>query len=45
VRASEDGIANDRKDEILHLMKRNRVSGMHIQLNETDLEEIVEMIL
>lgn len=44
VRAGEAGIQGENKEEILALMKKNRASGIHVQLDEVDRERIVEMI-
>jgi len=44
VRAHESGIPGDKKDEILALMKKNRVSGIHVRLDEDDRKKIVDLI-
>jgi len=45
VRAGESGISEDQKDEILDMMNKNRVRGIHVGLDENDREAIVEMAL
>ncbi len=45
VRAKEEGIGPQHRSEILDLMKANRISGVFVKLNETDREEIVDMIM
>lgn len=44
VRAHESGIQGDKKEEILALMKKNRVSGIHVRLGEDDRKKIVDLI-
>lgn len=45
IRAAEAGIGIDKSEEILELMRKHRVSGMHHRLSEEDREEIVGMIM
>lgn len=44
VKASESGINTESKQEIIDLMNRNRVSGIHHRLNEADRARIAELI-
>jgi alcohol dehydrogenase YqhD (iron-dependent ADH family) len=44
VRAGESGITGDKKEEILTLMRKNRVSGIHVRLDEEDREKIVDLV-
>jgi len=44
VRASEAGIGQDQKERILSLMKKNNVTGMHLNLERADREAIVDRI-
>lgn len=44
VRAAGADISPDKKDEILSMMNKNKVSGIHIELSETDRKQIVDMI-
>ncbi|MDF1572611.1 MAG: iron-containing alcohol dehydrogenase [Bacteroidales bacterium] len=44
VRAQESGIPDDKKKEILALMKKNRASGIHVRLDEDDRKKIADLI-
>ena len=45
IRAAEAGIGAEKSEEILDLMRKHRVSGMHHGLTEEDREQIVKMIM
>jgi len=45
IKASEVGLGNEHKTEILDLMRKNRVSGMHHSLDEEDRKAIVELMM
>jgi alcohol dehydrogenase YqhD (iron-dependent ADH family) len=45
VKASKANIGIDKKDEILNLMNRHNVSGMHIKLNADDRAAIVNSMM
>ncbi len=45
VRAAEAGITREQKGEILDLMSKQKVRGIHVDLDEQDREAIVELAL
>jgi len=45
IKAQDAGIGKEKANEILELMSKNRVSGIHHKLTEADREEIVSMIM
>jgi len=44
VRMNEIGIGEDKKPEILDMMIKNKVNGMHYKLSKEDIEKIVELM-
>ncbi len=45
IRANEAGINKEKSSEILELMRKHKVSGMHHSLDESDRKAIVEMMM
>lgn len=45
VRLSEAGISEDKADEIIRQMEKNKVSGMHYPLNSADYKALVELMV
>ncbi len=44
VRMNEIGIEKDKKPEILDMMIKNKVNGMHYKLSKEDIEKVVELM-
>ncbi|MCD4730998.1 MAG: hypothetical protein K8R74_10380, partial [Bacteroidales bacterium] len=44
VRMNEIGIEKDKKPEILDMMIKNKVNGMHHNLEKEDLEKIIDLM-
>ncbi len=44
VRMNEIGIGEDKKPEIIDMMIKNKVNGMHYKLSNNDLERIVDLM-
>ena len=44
VRMNEIGIGKDKKPEIIDIMIKNKVNGMHYKMSDNDLERIVDLM-
>jgi alcohol dehydrogenase YqhD (iron-dependent ADH family) len=44
VRMNEIGIGEDKKPEIIDIMIKNKVNGMHYKMSDNDLERIVDLM-